>query len=117
MIPPNVYPPKTVVYTDPRLEERLREKYVYMCFLPAAEAEEIGFVPGNRLLLKFRDEVIGEGQIILVERSPFAELTPYDAVVGGYDGVEALKGSLKETLALGRRAHKAEIVKILYRWL
>lgn len=110
-------PPKTIVYHDPKIEERLRYKYVYQCFLRADEAERVGYVPGHRLLLKFGEEVIGEGQIILVEKTPFSELTPYDAITGGYEDVDELKAYVREALKLGRKADKQEIVKILFRWL
>src|SRR5438874_11025995 len=65
MIPPNAAPPKTIVITYPGAEEKIRKQYVYQTYLSPHEHDRMSLVPGNRLVVKFKDEVVGEGQAIL----------------------------------------------------
>ena len=67
MIPPNVAPPKTVVVSYPGAEDKVRKQYVYQTYVSEGELSRNRIVPGNRLIVKFRDEIVGEGQAILVE--------------------------------------------------
>lgn len=118
MIPPNVAPPKTVVIGYAPAEKRLREQYVYQVYLSPREMEEKRIVTGNRLIVKFRDETVGEGQAILVEKTNLEKLTPYDAISAGYENPEAQRKHLAETILKGvRKPEQAEFWKILYRWL
>src|SRR5438034_5542003 len=89
--PANVGQPKTIVFRYPNLEQKLRDQFVYQAYASVAEVTKQKFIPGNRLVLKFNEEVIGEGQIILVEKVTLATLTAYDAIVGGYVNVESLR--------------------------
>src|ERR1700756_2013415 len=57
MIPPNAAPPKTIVIVYPGAEEKIRKQYVYQTYLSSQEHDRIGLVPGNRLVVKFKDEV------------------------------------------------------------
>jgi hypothetical protein len=118
MIPPNVAAPKTVTVTYPGAEEKVRRQFVYLVHLPEAEMAEKKIVPGNRLLIRFGDEVVGEGQAILVEATSLDTLTPYDAMQGGYENVEALKKHVLGTILRGsKRPEDTTFWKILYRWL
>jgi len=117
-IPPNVGPPKTIVHRYPALEEKLREKSVYQAYASAADVAAQRFVPGNRLVLKFKDEVMGEGQVILCETVTLAKLTPYDAIVAGYENVDALRDDCRKSLVGdAKRPEEVEFYRILYRWL
>lgn len=117
-IPPNVGPPKTIVFRYPGLEKKLREQLVYQAYARATEVQRQRFIPGNRLVLKFNDEVIGEGQIILCEPVTLADLTPYDAMVGGYENVDALrKDCWMSLIGQVKKPEEVEFYKILYRWL
>src|SRR5437773_6796555 len=69
MIPPNAAPPKTITITYPGAEEKVRKQYVYQTYLSPHEHDRMALVPGNRLVVKFKDEVVGEGQAILVEKT------------------------------------------------
>src|SRR5437773_11284728 len=80
MIPPNAAPPKTIVIAYPGAEEKTRKQYVYQTYLSAQEHDRIALVPGNRLVVKFKDEVAGEGQAILVKKTTLERLSPYDAM-------------------------------------
>src|SRR5213592_591617 len=75
MIPPNAAPPKTIVIAYPGAEEKTRKQYVYQTYLSSQEHDRIALVPGNRLVVKFKDEVVGEGQAILVEKTTLERLS------------------------------------------
>lgn len=118
MIPPNAAPPKTIVIAYPGAEEKIRKQYVYQTYLSPHEHDRINLVPGNRLVVKFKDEVVGEGQAILVEKIILERLSPYDAMSAGYESAEAQKDYLLGTVLSGvRKPEKAEFWKVLFRWL
>jgi hypothetical protein len=117
-IPPNVGPPKAIVFRYPGLEQKLRDQFVYQAYLSAAEVARQKLISGNRLVLKFNEEVIGEGQIILVEKVTLASVTPYDAIVGGYENVDALrKDCWKGIVGDVKKPEEVEFYRILFRWL
>jgi len=118
MIPPNVGAPKTLAITYPGAEEKVRKQFVYLVHVAASEMADKRIVAGNRLMLTFRGEVVGEGQAILVEPTNLEALSPYDAMQGGYEDVEALRQHvLKTVLAGARKPKETAFWKILYRWL
>jgi len=118
MIPPNAMPPKTLVIRYPGAEAKLRQQYVYQTYLSTKERDALGLVPGNRLVIRFGDEVVGEGQAILVEKTTLEKLSSYDAISAGYESGDAQRKHLLETVLQGaRKAEQAEFYKILYRWL
>ena len=118
MIPPNVAPPKTIIVNYPGAEDKIRKQYVYETFLSTAEVQQTKLVPGNRLIVKFREEIVGEGQAILVEPTNLEKLTPYDAMIGGYETVDALKKDvLQRILKDAKRAAETPFIKVLFRWL
>lgn len=118
MIPANAAPPKTIVIEYPGAEKRLREQYVYQVYLSPAEMERKNIVTGNRLVVRYRDEVVGEAQAILVEKTTLEKLSAYDAMSAGYENPEAQRKHLLETVLKGaRKPEQAEFWKILYRWL
>src|SRR3990172_11134170 len=103
MIPPNVAAPKTIVVAYPGAEDKVRKQYVYQTYLSERELGAKRIVPGNRLIVKFRDEIVGEGQAILVEATTLEKLTPYDAMIGGYESLDALRKYLAETILRGAK--------------
>ena len=118
MIPPNAMPPKTLVFRYPGAEPKLRQQYVYQTYLSMQERDGMNLVPGNRLVLRFGDDVVGEGQAILVEKTNLEKRTKYDALSAGYEPAEAQRKHLLETGLKGtRKAQQAEFYRILYRWL
>jgi len=118
MIPPNAAPPKTIVIAYPGAEEKIRKQYLYQTYLTLQEHDRLGLVPGNRLVVKFKDEVVGEGQAILVEKTVLERLSAYDAMSAGYETAEAQKKHLLATVLAGvRKPDKAEFWKVLFRWL
>ncbi len=118
MIPANAAPPKTIVVEYPGAEKKLREQYVYQAYLSPREMEERNIITGNRLLVKFREEIVGEAQAILVEKTTLEKLSQYDAMSAGYETLDTMKKHLVETLLRGaRKPDQAEFWKILYRWL
>ena len=118
MIPPNAAPPKTIVIAYPGAEDKTRKQYVYQAYLTPQEHDRIALVPGNRLVVKFKDEVVGEGQAILVEKTILERLSLYDAMSAGYEDAEAQKKELLRTVLSGiRKPEKAEFWKVLFRWL
>ncbi|MGQ0798032.1 MAG: hypothetical protein ACT4OI_09275, partial [Methanobacteriota archaeon] len=69
-------------------------------------------------LIRFRDEVVGEGQEILVEPTTLDALSVYDAMQGGFENLETLRKHVASTILAGTRKPKdAAFWKILYRWL
>ena len=117
-IPPNVGPPKTIVFRYPGLEQNLRGQFVYQAYLSDAEVARQRLIAGNRLVLKFNEEVIGEGQIILVEKVTIASVTSYDAIVGGYENVDELrKDCWKSIVGDVKKPEEVEFYRILFRWL
>jgi hypothetical protein len=117
-IPANVGPPKTIVFRFPGLEQKLRDQFVYQAYAGVAEVTKQRFIPGNRLVLRFNEEVIGEGQIILVEKVTLASLTTYDAIVGGYANVDDLrKDTWKTIVGDVKKPEAVEFYRILFRWL
>ncbi len=118
MLPPNAAPPKTLVIAYTGAEKKLREQYVYQTYLSTKQRDEIALVPGNRLVIRFGAEVVGEGQAILVEKTTLEKLSKYDALSAGYESAEAQKKHLLETVLRGvRKPEQAEFYKVLYRWL
>jgi hypothetical protein len=118
MIPPNAMPPKTLVIRYKGAEEKLRQQYVYQTYLSTRDRDEMNLVPGNRLVIRFGEEVVGEGQAILVEKTSLEKLSKYDAISAGYESAEAQRKHLLETVLRGtRKAEQAEFYKVLYRWL
>ncbi len=118
MLPPNAAPPKTLVIRYAGAEKKLREQYVYQTYLSAKARDDMGLVPGNRLVIRFGDEVVGEGQAILVEKTSLEKLTKYDAISAGYETAEAQKKHLLATVLQGvRKPEQAEFYRVLYRWL
>jgi hypothetical protein len=118
MIPPNAAAPKTIVISYPGAEEKIRKQYLYQTYLSAHEHDRIQLVPGNRLVVKFKDEVVGEGQAILVERTTLERLSQYDAISAGYETLEAQNKHLLGSVLAGiRKPEKAEFWKVLFRWL
>lgn len=118
MLPPNAAPPKTLVIRYAGAEKKLREQYVYQTYLSTKARDDMALVPGNRLVIRFGDEVVGEGQAILVEKTVLGKLTRYDAISAGYESAEAQKKHLLETVLQGvRKPEQAEFYKVLYRWL
>ncbi|HKZ63456.1 MAG TPA: hypothetical protein VJ400_03335 [Thermoplasmata archaeon] len=116
-IPPWAEPPKTIVYQDESLREKLNEKLVYQAYVTDRDWRARKFYPGNKLILKLKDEVIGEGQIVLVEAGPMGRLTRHDATVSGYKEVEDLVKALLKELPTAKKWEDTEIYRILYRWL
>ena len=118
MIPPNAMPPKTLVFRYPGAEAKLRQQYVYQTYLSTKQRDDMVLVPGNRLVIRFGEEVVGEGQAILVEKTTLAKLSRYDAISAGYESAEAQKKHLLGTILQGvRKPEQAECCKVLYRWL
>jgi hypothetical protein len=118
MIPPNAAPPKTIVIAYSGAEEKIRKQYVYQTYLTPEERDRMNLIPGNRLVVKFKDEVVGEGQAILVEKTVLERLSPYDAMSAGYETLEAQRKHLLATVLEGvRKPDKAEFWKVLFRWL
>jgi hypothetical protein len=116
-LPPWAEPPKTITYVDESLRERLNEKLVYQAYVTGADWARRKFYPGNKLIVKLKDEVVGEGQIVLVEAAPMGSLTRHDATVSGYKEVEDLIIALRKQLPTEKKWERTEIYKILYRWL
>jgi hypothetical protein len=117
MIPPNAGPPKHLTFTDAAVEGKLRNQLVYQACVSKKDMATQKYMMGNRLVLKYRDEVIGEGQIILIAPVTYADLTQYDAVVGGYEKLEELTGHLVKQIPVEKSPERTEFYKILYRWL
>ena len=118
MIPANAAPPKTIVIAYPGAEEKIRKQYVYQTYLSPQEHDRMSLVPGNRLVVKFKDEVVGEGQAILVEKTTLERLSEYDAMSAGYESAEAQKKHVLQTVLSGvRKPDKSEFWKVLFRWL
>lgn len=116
-LPPWGEPPKTIVYPDESIRNRLNEKLVYQAYVTPEDWAARKYYPGNKLILKLGDEVIGEGQIILVEATTMGRLTRHDATVSGYPDVEDLVKVLRKSLPVERKWENTEVYKILYRWL
>jgi len=116
-VPPWAEPPKTIVYHDDALRERLNEKLVYQAYVTGEDWTKRKFYPGNKLIIKLKDEVVGEAQIVLVEAVPMGTLTRHDATVSGYKEVEDLVIALQKELPTERKWEKTEVYKILYRWI
>src|SRR2546421_11187800 len=106
MIPPNAAPPKTIVIVYPGAEEKIRKQYVYQTYLTPQEHDRMALVPGNRLVVKFKDEVVGEGQAILVEKTVLERLSPYDAMSAGYENLDAPKKNVLQTGLAGGLKHQ-----------
>ncbi|HKW42955.1 MAG TPA: hypothetical protein VJP06_02100 [Thermoplasmata archaeon] len=118
MIPPNAAPPKTIVIAYAGAEDKIRKQYVYQTYLTPQEHDRIALVPGNRLVVKFKDEVVGEGQAILVEKTILESLSPYDAMSAGFENVDTQRKHLLSTVLAGvRKPEKSEFWKVLFRWL
>ena len=118
MIPPNAGPPKTIVISYPGAEEKVRKQYVYQTYLSPEERERLMLVPGNRLVVKFKDEVVGEGQAILVEKTTLDRLSLYDAMSAGYENQDAQKKHILATILVRvKKPEKTEFWKVLFRWL
>src|SRR3989442_12803561 len=118
MIPPNAAPPKTIVIAYPGAEEKIRKQYVYQTYLSSQEHDRIALVPGNRLVVKFNDEVVGEGQAILVERTTLDRLSHYDAMPGGYRTAEVQRKHDESNVLAGvRKQQKVELWTVLFRCL
>lgn len=118
MIPPNAAPPKTIVVVYPGAEEKIRKQYVYQTYLSPQEHDRINLIPGNRLVVKFKDEVVGEGQAILVEKTTLERLSSYDAMSAGYEDEKAQQKHLLQTVLAGvKKPEKSEFWKVLFRWL
>ena len=118
MIPPNAAPPKTIVIVYPGAEAKIRKQYVYQTYISPEEHDRMNLVPGNRLVVKFKDEVVGEGQAILVERTLLEKLSAYDAMSAGFEDAAAQKKHLLTTVLAGvRKPEKAEFWRVLFRWL
>src|SRR5947199_10872227 len=97
MIPPNAAPPKTIVIVYPGAEGKIRKQYVYQTYLTPQERDRIALVPANRLVVKFKDEAVGEGQAILVERTLLERLSPYDAMWAGDEIADARRKHVLHT--------------------
>src|SRR3990170_8783101 len=108
-VPPWAEPPKTIVYQDESLREKLNEKLVYQAYVTERDWRARKFYPGNKLILKLKDEVIGEGQIVLVEAGPMGRLTRHDATVSGYKEVEDLVKALRKTLPTLKKWESTEV--------
>ena len=118
MIPPNAAPPKTIVIRYPGAEAKLREQYVYQVYLSPQEMAEKKIIAGNRLVVRFGDDVVGEAQAILVEKTTLEKLSAYDAMSAGYEDPAAQEKYLLQTVLAGARKPKdVAFWKILYRWL
>src|SRR2546429_9632925 len=112
MIPPNAAPPKTIVIVYSGAEEKIRKQYVYQTYLSSQEHDRIALVPGNRLVVKFKDEVVGEGQAILVEKRTLERLSQNDAMSAGYETAEGQRENVEQSgLAGGPKARKGEVWK------
>jgi len=116
-LPPWGEPPKTITYADETIRDKLAERLVYQAYVSERDWQAHRFYPGNKLIVKLRDEVIGEGQVILVEAVPMGRLTRHDATVSGYKEVEELIGVLRKQMPTAKKWEETEVYKILYRWL
>ncbi len=109
-------PPRIAVYEDPRMEGTLRDRRVYLAFRRKEEMEKDPWFPGNIFQVKYRDELLGEAQVVLPEAVRLEDLTVYDAMVTGLKSVEELRSFVSGALRLDPDP-KAGLIKILYRWL
>src|SRR2546428_12323206 len=117
MIPPNAAPPKTIVIAYPGAEEKIRKQYVYQTYLSSQEHDRSELVPGNRLVVKFKDEVVGEGQENLVERTTLERLSSYHALFAGYETADAQRNLVQQTVLAGdRKPENVELWIVLFRW-
>src|SRR2546428_8573405 len=98
MIPPNAAPPKTIVIAYPGAEEKIRKQYVYQTYLSSQEHDRLALVPGNRLVVKVKDGVVGEGQAVLVERTTPERLSSYDAMSAGDETADAPREHVAPTV-------------------
>src|SRR5206468_10134028 len=103
MIPPNAAPPKTIVIAYPGAEEKTRKQYVYQTYLSSQEHDRIALVPGNRLVVKFKDEVVGEGLAILVEKTTLERISHYDAMCAGYETEVVRRKHVEQSVLAGVR--------------
>jgi len=118
MLPPNVGPPKHLVFTHPDQEAKLREQFVYQGYVSGAERAKQRMINGNRLVIKFREEVLGEGQINLIEATNLERLSAYDAILSGLANVDVLRTHVVGTVLTGeKKPEKAEFFRVLFRWL
>ena len=118
MLPPNIGPPKHLVFTHPGQEKKLREQFVYQGYVTQGERAKQQMINGNRLVIKFRDEVIGEGQINLIEATNLERLSAYDAILSGLESVDVLRKHVFDTVLRGeKKPEKAEFFRVLFRWL
>ncbi len=118
MLPPNVGPPRTLVFTHPGQAGKLREQFVYQGYVTREERTRQNMSNGNRLVIKFRDEVIGEGQINLIEATNLERLSQYDAILSGLQDEQILRKHVAETVLKGeRKPAQAEFFRVLFRWL
>src|SRR5438094_4917269 len=109
MIPPNAAPPKTIVIVYPGAEEKIRKQYVYQTYLTPQEHDRIALVPGNRLVVKFKDEVVGEGQAILVGKTVLEGFLAYVGLWADYEPVDAQKKHVpKPHCAAVRKPERAD---------
>src|SRR3989442_15365339 len=108
-VPPWGEPPKTIVYTDESLRAKLNEKLVYQAYVTDADWQARKFYPGNKLILKVKDEGIGEGQIILVEATTMARLTRHEATISGYKEVEDLVHELQKQMPMDKKWGSTEV--------
>ena len=118
MLPPNVGPPKHLIFTHADQEKGLHDQFVYQGYVSREDRARHQMINGNRLVIKFRDEVIGEGQINLIEATNLEKLSAYDAILSGLGNVDVLRKHLLETVLRGeKKPAQAEFFRVLFRWL
>ncbi len=118
MLPPNVGPPKHLVFAHADQETKLREQFVYQGYVSGDERAKQQMINGNRLVIKFREEVIGEGQINLIEATNLEKLSAYDAILSGLQNVDTLRKHVLDTVLKGeRKPAQVDFFRVLFRWL
>ena len=118
MLPPNVGPPKHLAFSHADQETKLREQFAYQGYVSRDDRAKQQMINGNRLVIKFLEEVIGEGQINLIEATNLEKLSAYDAILSGLGSVDVLRKHLVDTILRGeRKPAQVEFFRVLFRWL
>ncbi len=107
---------KPIRFTVPALEQGLRARQIVQTVRSKTEFFRNEWSVGQAVDVLFRDEKLGEAEIVLVQPVKIAQLTEEDARLGGLAKVSDLKGVLKRFFRFFPDIEPIEVYKIRYRW-
>ncbi|MFQ5998686.1 MAG: ASCH domain-containing protein [Candidatus Bathyarchaeia archaeon] len=108
-----------IVFTLQELQVRLQTKKITQTIRSKTQLNKHKWAVGSKVSVKWRNQLIGRVQVVLIETRKIRNLTEGDAELTGFDSREELLRALKRFFGrLGEtRFWENKVYRIRFKWL